>query len=62
MDDENLFNRNNETFIGSLMNTSHSNIGWMPIMSCGSLGSKTWSWPSNFMKIILDNVDDISII
>jgi hypothetical protein len=38
-------------WFGSLMNTSHSNIGWMPIMLGRSLGSKAWSWPSNFMKI-----------
>jgi hypothetical protein len=32
---------------GNLMNTSCSNIGWMPITPGESLGSKTWSWPSN---------------
>ncbi len=47
---------------GSLMNTFCSNIGWMPIMLGRSLGSKTWSWPSNFMKIISSNVDETCIV
>ncbi len=47
---------------GSLMNTSCSNIGWMPIMLGESLGSKTWSWPSNFMKTISSNVDETCIV
>jgi len=40
---------------GSSMNTSRSNIGWMPIMPGGSSGFKTWSWPNNFMKTISRN-------
>jgi hypothetical protein len=43
---------------GILMNTSCSNIGWMPIMLGENLGSKTWSWPSNFMKIVAGHVDE----
>jgi hypothetical protein len=46
----------------SLMNTFRSNIEWMPIMLGVSLGSKTWSWPSNFMKTILGNVDETSVV
>jgi hypothetical protein len=45
---------------GNLMNTSHSNIKWMPIMLSRSSGSKTWSWLSNFMKTLLGNVDETS--
>ncbi len=47
---------------GSLTNTSHSNVGWMPIMPGRNSGSKTWSWPSNFMKTISSNVDETSIV
>jgi hypothetical protein len=43
---------------GILMNTSCSNIGWMPIMLGESLGSKTWSWLSNFMKTVAGHVDE----
>ncbi len=49
-------------WFGSLMNTSRSNIGWMPIMSSKILRSKTWSWPSNFMKTTLGNVDETKIV
>jgi hypothetical protein len=49
-------------WFGSLMNTFHSNIGWMPIMLSESSRSKTWSWPSSFMKIISGNVDVPSTI
>ncbi len=28
----------------------------------GSLGFKTWSWPSNFMKTISSNVDETCIV
>ncbi len=47
---------------GSLMNTFHSNIGWIPIMSSGGSWSKSWSWPSNFVKTILGNMDETSIV
>ncbi len=47
---------------GSLMNTSRSNIGWMPIMSNESSRSKIWSWLSNFMKIISSNVDETNTV
>ncbi len=44
------------------MNTSHSNIGCMPMMPSGSSRSKIWSSPSKFMKVILGNVDETSIV
>ncbi len=49
-------------WFGNLMNTSHSNIGCMPIMPSGSSRSKIWSWPSKFMKIMSSNVDETSIV
>jgi hypothetical protein len=48
-------------WFGSLMNTSHSNIWWMPIMLSKNSRFKTWSWPRNFMKTISSNVDEISM-
>jgi hypothetical protein len=60
-DNGNLFNKNNETSIWKF-DEFCSNIGWMPIMLGKSLGSKTWSWPSNFMKIISSNVDETCIV
>ncbi len=49
-------------WFGSWMNTSHSHIGWMPIMPGESSRSKIWSWLSNFMKTISGNMDETSII
>jgi hypothetical protein len=47
---------------GILMNTFCSNIEWMPIMLSKSLGSKTWSWPRNFMKTTSSNMDETKIV
>ncbi len=44
----------------SIMSTKSKDNGNLFNRNSEILGSKTWSWPSNFMKIILGNVDEIS--
>jgi hypothetical protein len=44
------------------MNAYCSNIGWMAIMLNKSSRYKIWSWPSNFKKTILSNVDETNIL
>jgi hypothetical protein len=53
---------NNETSVWKLDEYISFQYWVDPIMLSGSSRSKIWSWPSNFMKTILGNVDETSIL